>query len=174
MDKRDLRKTAKCIISQLTPEYKQKASETISKKVLELKEYKKADNIFIYLSTINEVDTSVIIKDAAENNKKIYVPKCIGKEMLATRLTASLKKNHYGILEPELTGDTIEVDKIDIAVIPCLMASTNNSRLGHGMGYYDRFLNDKVFKICLCFKELLSDEIVMDKYDIYMDKVIHE
>ena len=42
------------------------------------------------------------------------------------------------------------------------------------MGYYDRFLNDKVFKICLCFKELLSDEIVMDKYDIYMDKVIHE
>ena len=174
MNKRELRLDAKCIIKQLSPQYKQGASKLICDKVLSLKEYQEASNIFIYLSTLDEVDTSLIIKDAVENNKNIYVPKCIGKKMLAVKYNESLVKNRYGILEPESIFDTIEVDKIDMAVVPCLMASLDNKRLGHGMGYYDRFLDEKVFKLCLCFKELLSDEIEMDNHDVYMDLVVHE
>lgn len=174
MDKRELRVIARSKIRQLSLEYKQKSSKIITNKVINLDEYQKAQNIFIYLSTSNEPDTEFIIRKCLEDGKNVYIPKCIDQKMFAVKYTDNLKENKYGILEPIELFDTIKVDKIDIAVIPCLMASLDKRRLGHGKGYYDRFLNSDIFKLCLCFKELLSDEIVMDEHDIYMDLVVHE
>ena len=174
MDKRELRVIARSKIRQLSSEYKQNSSRIIADKVINLKEYQKAQNIFIYLSTSNEPDTKLIIKKCLEDGKNVYIPKCIEQKMYAVKYTDNLKENKYGILEPVDLFDTIKVDKIDVAVIPCLMASLDNRRLGHGKGYYVYFLNKEIFKLCLCFKELLSDEIVMDEHDIYMDLVVHE
>lgn len=174
MDKRELRVIARSKIRQLSLEYKQKSSKIIACKVINLDEYHKAQNIFIYLSTSNEPDTKFIIRKCLEDGKNVYIPKCIDQKMFAVKYTDNLKENKYGILEPIELFDTIKVDKIDTAVIPCLMASLDKRRLGHGKGYYDRFLNSDIFKLCLCFKELLSDEIVMDEHDIYMDLVVHE
>ena len=153
MDKRELRVIARSKIRQLSSEYKQNSSRIIADKVINLK---------------------LIIKKCLEDGKNVYIPKCIEQKMYAVKYTDNLKENKYGILEPVDLFDTIKVDKIDVAVIPCLMASLDNRRLGHGKGYYDYFLNKEIFKLCLCFKELLSDEIVMDEHDIYMDLVVHE
>ena len=47
--------------------------------------------------------------------------------------------------------------------------------MGHGVGYYDRFLVDRrCKKVCLCYESLLSDQIPMDAHDIPMDAVVTE
>ena len=81
----------------------------------------------------------------------------------------------YGILEPrkELPSSTDWC--FDLSLIPCVMADQRGGRLGHGAGYYDRFLEkSRGKKLCLCFSWLLYDKIPMEKTDIHMDALLTE
>lgn len=174
MDKRSLRKKIKGIINNLNTEYTTKSSQIICNKLKSNKHYLSAKNVFVYLSTDKEVKTDMIIQDLIKRNKNIYIPMCIEDDMYAVKYPCELVKNKYGILEPAVLSDTIKIEEIDVAIVPCLSASKEGKRMGHGKGYYDRFLNDDVYTICLCFEKLLSDEIEMDEYDRYMNEVITE
>ena len=69
----------------------------------------------------------------------------------------------------------IDINELDIIIAPCLSACLDGSRLGHGKGYYDRFLfsgNKKT--ICLCFRGMLCEEIPMTDNDVYMSLVLTE
>ena len=99
MDKRELRVIARSKIRQLSSEYKQNSSRIIADKVINLKEYQKAQNIFIYLSTSNEPDTKLIIKKCLEDGKNVYIPKCIEQKMYAVKYTDNLKEKGIEITE---------------------------------------------------------------------------
>ena len=63
----------------------------------------------------------------------------------------------------------------DLVIVPCLCAGKNGERLGHGAGYYDRFLQgSRWLKICLCLEENIREDIPMGQHDLYMDLVITE
>lgn len=175
MNKKELRKLIRERSENLSEAYIKTANDKIYENLIKTSEFADCESLFIYVSTKREPDTFRIINEALKNGKKVYVPKC-GKNhtMKAIRIlsTDELKSGYMGIPEP--TG-TEEAEKIDLAVIPCISASADGKRLGHGAGFYDRFLEScKATKICLCFEKLLSDNIPMDEYDIYMDKVITE
>ena len=74
----------------------------------------------------------------------------------------------------ELKGCPIlSKEKIDMAVIPCVSADREGRRLGHGAGFYDRFLDGVTFpKILVCYKELMMDQVPTEEHDILMDQVI--
>ena len=79
------------------------------------------------------------------------------------------------ILEPTVTTETISAEELDLIVVPCVSASTGGKRLGHGAGYYDRFLaHSSGNAICLCFERMLRDDIPMDEYDVWMPAVLTE
>ena len=174
MDKRSLRKSIKAIIATLNTEYTAQSSINICSKLLKNDRYLNTQNVFVYLSTDKEVCTDLIIEDLVKRNRNIYIPLCIDNDMYAVKYPCELIKNKYGILEPSGLSDTIKVEDIDLAIVPCLSASKDGKRLGHGKGYYDRFLNDDLYAICLCFEKLLNEEIEMDEYDRYMNEVITE
>ena len=173
MNKRELRKLLR---SRLLPaEYMTEAGKIIAEKVLELPQYRKADSVFCYLSTDREPSTEMIMADALKN-RKVYVPKCISDhEMLAVRIfsTAELKKNAYGISEPEFFEETETV--FDLIIVPCMAAGKKGERLGHGRGYYDRFLKTAAGNVvCLCFEKNIREDIEMDDNDIRMPCIITE
>ena len=67
----------------------------------------------------------------------------------------------------------IEADEIDFAVLPCVTCDHQGNRLGHGKGYYDRFLKGTKFSTCMiCFEKLISGNIPMDDHDQKADSVI--
>ncbi len=176
-EKSVLRKQIKDIIRTLPLSYKIKAGEVISEKVISSPEFINAQSIFIYLSTPDEPETRHIIKKALETGKRVYVPLCISKGVMKkVRITKNtlFVKGYMGIKEPAETADDSE-EEVSLAIIPCLSASPDGNRLGHGGGFYDRFLeNSTCIKFCLCFERLLSDTIPTEKYDIKMDNVISE
>lgn len=51
-----------------------------------------------------------------------------------------IKKNEYGIPEP-VNGVEIEINEIDVVIVPMLGFNANGHRLGYGGGFYDRFLS---------------------------------
>ena len=154
------------------------ASAAIGSILLADPAYKAAGTVFCYAATAQEPDTRAILEDALAADKCLCVPKCIGDGIMKAVRISSLEDLHpgkYGIPEPAEGLPEIAPEIIDLAIVPCVAASTDGRRLGHGAGYYDRFLSPIGAKrICLCFKALLREDIPMDAHDLLMDKVISE
>ena len=176
--KKALRKSVSAILKSMPGTYRAAASESIAKQVLTSEEYRAAKRIFLYIGMPTEPDPAGIIEAALSDGKDVYVPKCISRsEMLAVRIksTADLVPGAYGIPEPTDLSETIEPDAIDLILVPCVSAWTDGRRLGHGAGYYDRFLKGNADKtLCLCFRKALSPDIPTDENDVRMHRVIFD
>ena len=64
--KAEARRRAAAVRESLSPEYMSKASGIISRKVLNLCEFKRCSRLFIYVSVAGEPDTEEIIRAALE------------------------------------------------------------------------------------------------------------
>ena len=142
----------------------------------ELTEFQEAKTIFCYASMKNEVDTWQLIGLALKQGKNVGVPLCIGKGIMEVRQIHALddfEEGAYGIMEPSRRCPILSKEKIDMAVIPCVSADREGRRLGHGAGFYDRFLDGVTFpKILVCYKELMMNQVPTEEHDILMDQVI--
>ena len=163
---------------QLTAAYCKAADLEIYRNITELTEYKGARTIFCYVGARLEVDTMLILKDILQKGKTLAVPKCIGQGIMVAcqiKSLTELQSGKYGILEPDNGCIKIEPAVIDLGIIPCQTCGSDGRRLGHGGGYYDRYLGRVNFmKVALCRSKLLKENIPMGEYDVKMDVVISE
>lgn len=178
MIKTEIRNYYKTKSKLLSREYIQTAGEKISRYVTKLPEFICAKTVFVYINTPIEPETRGIIEKAWSMDKVVCVPKCISDGNMipvAIKNRNDLRPGKFGILEPFDSFYTINLEKIDMAVIPCVSADKKGNRLGHGGGYYDRFLDKALMKeICLCFEENISEEIPTDNNDVSVDMVVTE
>ncbi len=162
----------------LPADYLRAASARIQDLVLASAAYRGARSIFLYLSLPGEPATDRILAQALADGKEVYVPKCVSRtEMLAVRIRdlSGLKPGAFGIPEPEDITETRTAEELDLILVPCLAASKDGRRLGHGAGYYDRFLsNGAEHAVCLCFSRMLCDEIPADERDVRIPVLISE
>jgi 5-formyltetrahydrofolate cyclo-ligase len=83
-------------------------------------------------------------------------------------------RGSFNILEPK-DGVLIKKEDIDIIVVPCVGFDKNANRLGHGQGYYDKFLQDyQGRKFSVAFEVQKLDKIDVDENDIKMNRIITE
>lgn len=151
-------------------------SKEIQIKIFSLPEYIEADTIMFYISYDNEVYTHSMIKDCLKQGKIIVVPKVDNKDIIPSILTSwsELGIGSYNILEPKQIKP-IEKEDIDIIIVPGIGFDIHGYRIGHGKGYYDRFLKTlNILKIGLAFEFQILQDIPHDEYDIKMDKIITE
>ena len=177
-EKKRLRRAAAEVMDGFPPNARKEASGKITERVLSLPLYRQAASIFIYVSTDREPDTRALIEDAWNTGKAVYVPKCCGQgRMDAVRVYDwnDLAPGAYGIPEPKNAPADSAFSPIDLAVVPCVCASPDGRRLGHGAGYYDRFLQARPMPcLCLCFQALLREDVPTGPLDRPMDAVITE
>ena len=80
-----------------------------------------------------------------------------------------------GIPAPKADAPLVRPQDIDFVIAPCVAASPACHRLGHGGGYYDRFLSQvKCPVVCLSREKTMHDFIPVEKCDIMVDKVLTE
>lgn len=86
-------------------------------------------------------------------------------------------RNRFGIAEPPLdavSGQTV----FDLVLMPCLSVDRYGARLGHGAGYYDRWLAGSgraggALLIACCLLEQLSPiPLPQDPFDIPIDTIL--
>lgn len=178
MTKRQVRQMIQCKRQTLSEEYKESANQSILKQILELKEFQEADTIFCYVSMEDEVNTWPILGFALEQGKRVGVPICIKKGLMEVREIHSfedLQQGAYGIMEPKSYCKVLSKNEIQFGIIPCVSTDIHGNRLGHGAGFYDRYLEEaKFLKVLLCWKSLMCEKIPVDLYDVQMDVVIFE
>ena len=140
----------------------------------DLPEWKRAKRIFSYISVDPEPDTLALIRLLQQNRKQVSVPRVYGKSRMLAHIIASpadLSLGPLGIPQPATTSPVMEAP--DIAIVPCLACDIYGNRLGHGGGYYDRYLSvTDCFSICLCPDALLFDDIPHDEHDFKPDVIV--
>lgn len=150
----------------------------IQNNVLNWELFKSASTVMLYSNYKNEVATWGIIKECFKENKRVVLPKTIkeGNDILPCIITDSseLIQGAYGIYEPD-GRNVIDKNQIEIIIIPGVAFDKNGDRIGHGAGYYDRFLKDfSGIKAGICYNFQVVENAWPDEYDIKMDYLITE
>ena len=191
--KRWWRREIRRALREMPEEYRSSASDKICSRLLDMEEYRQAKTIFAYISVGREVDTHALIRDMLAGGKRVCLPKCTDLDAEGRRIEgmppsmeARLVKDismlipgAYGIPEPDVGSDfpLIEPEEIDLLLMPCMACDSGCGRIGHGAGYYDRYL-DLIRPDCgclaLCYEELIAERLPMEEHDRRVDAVITE
>ena len=175
--KKELRRELLAKRDALAEEYQRSAGEKIQQRILQSEAYARARRVFVYVSVGSEPPTDGILRRALADGRQVYVPRCRGNRMEAARLRSmeELTPGRYGIPEPAEDAETAAREELDLVIVPCVAASRDGRRLGHGGGYYDRFLQEGANRaVCLCFQEMLREEIPEEAWDVRIPWVVTE
>lgn len=138
--------------------------------------YLKAKTVFCYLSVDKEPPTSPIIEDALKRGKTVCAPVCISRGVMKARKFTgfdAIERDKYDIPVPIKSLPYIDENQIDFSVVPCVACGEDLTRIGHGAGFYDRFLaKTNCFSAALCHEETLFKTVPCDEFDLKMDAVI--
>lgn len=141
------------------------------------------------MSTSSEVDTAEILKAAFQQQKAVFVPTYSGNVMEMVRLSswedyATLPLTKWNIKQPKLEPhreNAMDANQLDLFLMPGVGFTVKGERMGHGMGYYDKFLARYFQKFersetklyALGFREQIIDQLPTDPHDVLLDKVFY-
>ena len=97
-----------------------------------------AQRVISYTAFNGEISPLLLTTELTAN---IYLPKILDyqiKEMAFFSADQHQIKNRYGIYEPTGTGKPINLDLVDIMLVPLVGFDDQGNRIGMGAGFYDR------------------------------------
>uniref|UniRef100_A0A1B6H8D5 5-formyltetrahydrofolate cyclo-ligase n=2 Tax=Homalodisca liturata TaxID=320908 RepID=A0A1B6H8D5_9HEMI len=171
--KSKLRLEIKKKVKELTEEDKIKQTFIITKRLIKHPDFQNAERIAIYVNMKNEVGTYDILKEAFAGNKQVFMPLVVGEDMKMVKLNSfedlkTMPKTKWGIIQPlesDNREDCLETGGVQYVVVPGVAFTSTGLRLGHGRGYYDRFLakNDQIRgSRCITVGLGFDEQIVQD------------
>ncbi len=177
-EKQRIRQEIRMISKGLSPEYRQEASREITRKVLGFPSWKTAKTVMAFRSMTEEPDTQALLETALREGKTLLLPRCLDTQRMAAlpvKDLEELRPGRMGIQEPPVPEEGMDLPEPDLILVPCMAAAPNGIRLGHGAGYYDRFLSEHPAQtVCLCFRALLRSDLPAEETDIPVDFVISD
>lgn len=141
--------------------------------------WKNARTVFCFASTGTEPSTEDLLQAILESDRTLCLPRIGAKagQMDAVKVAGlfALTPNKYGILQPPPGLPAMPPARIDLVVAPCLAMTAQGVRLGHGGGYYDRFLQSIACPtVAFCPSAQVLDYIPHDSRDVAIQYVITE
>lgn len=180
--KKEIREVLKGLLQDQKQLLRDEKSRLIADKLFRHPVFQKARVVFFYMSMPEEVQTGFMIDRALAAGKKVAVPVADLKtrriRFFEIRDRKDLKAGIYGILEPDPSA-SLEMDpgSAECVIVPGLAFDPQKNRLGHGAGFYDRFLprlDPKTFKVALAFSFQLLDQVPVEAHDVVLDEIITE
>lgn len=177
-----LRKQIKFRLDQTPQDELDKASSSISKKLIELEEYQRAKTIIAYLNLKDEVDTSAIIHKILADEKIVLVPRINADTQIMEfcpiiKPSEELTPGKYGILEPLSNIKAVETSHTNLILVPGRVFGIQGQRIGRGKGYYDKFLEktNQAIRIGIGFEsQVTTANIPQFEHDQKMDFILTE
>ena len=146
--------------------------------------WKRAENIVLYIAVKGEVDTALLLGQAWESGKNVFLPRCRkGGEMDLVRCSSldELVISSFGIPEPPLCPGSIllkpgEMSRgTTLVVTPALAFDRLGFRLGYGGGYYDRlFAHSECVSAGLAYEALVLPFLPREPWDRPVDLLCTE
>ena len=157
-------------------------AKLICDKITQLENYRSADNILAYYRYGKEVDLKYLYEKAADDGKRVFLPRVKGRDMDFYPYTGSesIREGYKGIKEPISEAAFIpDSDMSILMIMPGLAFDRKLGRAGYGGGFYDRYLDRfkdaYIAKAAVAYSiQILEDEIALNELDIRPEMIITE
>jgi len=156
-------------------------SKQIKRRLFQEKSFHQAESVMFYVAKSYEVETAGMIEEALGLGKRVIIPvtKTHEKCLIPSEIRdpkRELASGPFGIYEPRKEYmKTVALKDIDVVIVPGVAFDKKGNRIGHGHGYFDRFLKNlpsKIPTIGLAFKLQLVKKIIAFPWDIPVTKLI--
>lgn len=189
-DKSLIRKEVLVCRDSINNKLKMVKDERIKETLLKLPEFRSAHKVLLYASFRSEVDTSDLLKYCLARGKITVLPRVERQKgelrLYEIRDIGEIALGYLGIPEPVVNEDRrINIEEVDLAIVPGVAFDEKCDRLGYGMGFYDKLLsgirdwgleaterNTKPYLIALSYAEQIVEMIPSRQHDIKMDRII--
>ena len=146
--KRRLRILVEERVLAMSPAKRESADAIIAERLISHPEWIDAHSVLLYRSLPYEVGTDRLLEEALSTGKELYLPRITGNRMGFHRVAdrSALKRlsaHRFGVLEPPSHARQWESPhpwRPAIVVCPGRVFDVRGGRIGHGGGFYDRFL----------------------------------
>jgi 5-formyltetrahydrofolate cyclo-ligase len=163
---------------------KDQVSRVICERFVALPEYEAAGTVMFYVDVRTEVRTRHFLPNVLGRGKRVVVPYCIDGELELFLLESmdELEIGMYKILEPKadlrsLPAKRIDVEQLELIMVPGVAFDRRGARMGHGFGYYDKLLaraRTDTPLVALAFECQLFPEVPTAPHDVFMNKIVTE
>ena len=142
--------------------------------------FQKARVVHIYVNMHREVETNSIIRQCWHTGKTVVVPYLVPQSSdLGYSILSEFDQlftGTFNLREPfPKTRVPVDLESIDLVIVPGVAFDRKGGRLGHGRGYYDRFLSGFVaFFLGICFSFQVIRELPQSSHDIPMHEILTE
>jgi 5-formyltetrahydrofolate cyclo-ligase len=121
-------------------------SNVIINQLFQTEAFRQSGTVHTYVS-INgrkEVNTEPLIEYILESDKRLFVPitnmeTCTLSHGELTDVS-ELETNKWGVREPKQSCE-LDLETLDVIIVPMAAADRKGNRLGYGKGFYDRFFS---------------------------------
>lgn len=161
-----------------TAEEKAVSDKRLLERFFALPQVKAASSLLLFYGVGPEPDTARLLEPLTFAGKTVALPRCLPhREMEARQYLgpSHLLSGAFGIPEPDDACPILERDSFDVILVPNLCCDRACYRLGHGGGYYDRYLSGfSGVTVALCRDKLLQDSLPIAAHDVPVDLVVTE
>ena len=168
-------------LKQQKQDDRRRSSDAIRRKVFRLTAFRRAATICCYVALPYEVQTWRMIEEMLSKGKRVVVPVMAPrtKRLLLSEVQdprAELAPGPFGVWEPRPgAGRRVPLRAVDLVLVPGVGFDRRGYRLGHGFGYFDRFLSrlpKTIPTIGLAFRFQLLDRLPVAPHDHAVQTVL--
>jgi 5-formyltetrahydrofolate cyclo-ligase len=172
MSKPQLRRRFRDVRESLEQAHVANASSALCRRLAGMTLLQRADTILSYLAFRNEPDLGALFELLPDVHW--VLPRIEGHKLILHRHEADRLVLHpYGILEPAADAPVVELQSVDLVLVPGVAFDRTGGRLGFGGGFYDRLLiRTSAERVGIVYDCCVAEELPCDEHDQRMDWVI--
>ena len=173
-----LRRELRAVAKDFSPTQRAEASTRICQRLQDQAVWRDAGSVLLYVPQAGEPDVWPLVAEALSLGKTVALPHYSAAEgrYMARRVVAperEMAPGQFGILEPAPTCPVVELNKLDLLLVPGIGFTLNGRRLGRGKGYYDRLLAEASgIKCGVAFDWQVLIEIPIEAHDILLTCIL--
>jgi len=177
--KAQMRKEIQKLLERMTAEEITAKSQSACERLIPEREFRDAEAVMMYVPMRGEVDTSQLAIACWQQDKTVLIPKVDWEHrhmhvVTCRSLADEMVKSKYGVPTP-VGGEPWPIQQIDLVIVPALAYDLHGHRVGHGGGFYDRFLDQPLLRARTCglaFEEQVVEELPVHDHDQSIDMLV--